>query len=206
MSEETASALFQPFSQAEGVNTKVGGTGLGLYISKLIVEAMGGTIGVSSRVGAGSTFYFDIAVERSQEKNLVAKCEPALAANQFSGKKQHVLIVEDDPMQRTVMQAVLKTKGCICRASGDPQRALRMARTDHFDVIFVDANLGTRSGVAFVEKLRAYESSSNEPQVAYVIAMSGDIEPREQFVAAGANNFIEKPCLPDNLFAALAAA
>jgi len=206
MSEEAASALFQPFSQAQGVNTKLGGTGLGLYISKLIVEAMGGTIGVNSCAGEGSTFYFDIAVETYQEKTVVAKCEPALAASQHQSNKQHVLIVEDDRTQRTLMLALLKSKGCICKASGNPQRALTMARTDHFDVILVDANLGTRSGVEFVEKLRTYESSCNEPHIAYVIAMSGDEQSQAQFAAAGANNFLEKPFAAEKLFASLAAA
>jgi signal transduction histidine kinase len=66
MSEQTRQSLFQAFEQAPGTNTKFGGTGLGLYISRLIVEALGGTIGVDSKEGEGSTFYFDLPVSAKQ--------------------------------------------------------------------------------------------------------------------------------------------
>jgi two-component system sensor histidine kinase/response regulator len=62
MTEDVRQSLFQSFEQAPGTNTKFGGTGLGLYISRLIVEALGGTIGVDSKEGEGSTFYFDLPV------------------------------------------------------------------------------------------------------------------------------------------------
>ncbi|MBH0209502.1 MAG: PAS domain-containing protein [Nitrospira sp.] len=119
IAEEQQAKLFQPFTQADGSHTrKYGGTGLGLAICKQLVGMMGGRIGVRSKVGAGSTFWFTVSFPVQQEE------EQPVSLPHTALRDHRVLIVDDHPTNRRVLEQSLHKQGVICESASDGFRAL----------------------------------------------------------------------------------
>lgn len=119
IAEEQQAKLFQPFTQADGSHTrKYGGTGLGLAICKQLVGMMGGRIGVRSKVGAGSTFWFTASFPVQQEE------EQPVSLPHTALRDHRVLIVDDHPTNRRVLEQSLHKQGVICESASDGFRAL----------------------------------------------------------------------------------
>lgn len=135
----TVNRLFRPFTQADESSTRrYGGTGLGLVISRRLVELMGGTIGVESRVGEGSTFWFEIPFvwARDGEAPTAAGSDapPADEGPRLIGLR--VLVVDDSALNRLLVERALRQEGALPTLAGDGQQALQIlkARPDAVDV------------------------------------------------------------------------
>ncbi len=147
MSREQQAALFQPFTQADNsVTRKFGGTGLGLVITKRLIEMMGGSITIDSMPQVGSTFSFTVLLGVGQS-----------AAHRDQPLSHRILVVDDHSLARTVLARLLKKHGCTVETDESASAALSRLRNDAtpFDCIMIDLNMPGIDGLALAGMLRS---------------------------------------------------
>jgi PAS domain S-box-containing protein len=159
--------LFKRFSQVDASTTRqYGGTGLGLAICKLIVETLGGTIGVNSQPGQGSTFWFNLPLTRIDMDHI-----PELTDVDALERRQ-VLLVEDNKVNREIFEVNLLSWGVHYQSAASVDRALELVAQQRFDLIILDLNLPDRDGYNFVE---VYSQLPEEEKVPIILASSADM-------------------------------
>ena len=196
--------IFEPFVQADSSTTRqFGGTGLGLVISRCIVEAMGGTMWLDSEPGRGTTFYFEWKPEVSS--NSAELSAQPLAANQavkaveFAGVR--VLLAEDHPVNRQLALAQLKALGLTrVDVAVDGEQALERVRHTHYDLILMDMQMPRMDGLEATRRLRELPLAAQP----WVVAMTANAyeDDRQACLAAGMNDFVSKPATMATLKAA----
>jgi len=184
--------LFKPFSQVDGsVTRRYGGTGLGLVISKQLVEMMGGRIWVESEKDKGSTFAFTVSLASASSAGLSDTVIPP--AEIRSSKPLSILLVEDDKVSRMIVQHyLLKLKHQVDSAV-DGQQAVEMFTGKRYDAVLMDIQMPVMDGVEATRRIREIEAGSNRrtPIIAMTAhALAGD---REKYLAAGMDEYISKP-------------
>ncbi len=196
--EEKLKKLFQPFVQADSSTTrKYGGTGLGLVISKKLVELMGGEIKVISTLGKGSTFSFKVPLSKTREKNIV-KHSYDLKVSTYNNsylsfiapiKNKRVLLVEDNETNRIVARGFLEKMGLIITIAEDGQIALDKVAQEDFDLILMDIQMPNMNGLEAAKKLR--RNGFKKPIIAMTAAaMQSDKDATKQ---AGMDDHVAKP-------------
>src|SRR5229473_211026 len=189
MSEEEMAKLFGEFSQANvSTQRQFGGSGLGLSIAKRFAQLMGGEIGVRSVQGEGSTFWFNVELERAQQAvPLNGEMEVHTPIHPIGLR---VLVVEDNEVNKKVATRMLSRLGHYSEAVGDAVQGLEAVNTKTFDIIFTDCELPGMSGYEFATALRK-DKPTGPPIVAMTAnAMKGD---REKCIAAGMDEYLAKP-------------
>jgi PAS domain S-box-containing protein len=200
---ERRAVLFQRFSQVDGSLTRShGGTGLGLAICKGLVEAMGGKIGVDSREGEGSRFWFEIpaplaVLPGAQDEGPVAE-QPT-----FAGLR--VLVVDDHPANRELARLFLAGVGAEVSEAVDGEEAVELAAIWPYDAILMDLRMPRLDGPGAMRRIRE-EAGPNDATP--ILAFSADIDGplTEKLLASGFQGVVAKPLEPGALFAAIAAA
>lgn len=192
----TVNRLFRPFTQADESSTRrYGGTGLGLVISRRLVELMGGTIGVESRVGEGSTFWFEIPFvwARDGEAPTAAGSDepPADEGPRLTGLR--VLVVDDSALNRLLVERALRQEGALPTLAGDGQQALQIlkARPDAVDVALMDIQMPVMDGLEATRAIRADAALARLPVIAFTAGVMA--EDRKAAEAAGVDGFLAKP-------------
>jgi PAS domain S-box-containing protein len=198
--DEKQKNVFESFSQAEAHTfRKYGGTGLGLSISKKLTELLGGEMGVKSIEGIGSTFWFELPMEIS-EQNLSEQTDKLVETlKTLSGMK--VLLVEDDQMNQFVMSKILKRWDVIVNTADNGKEAIKMLSAAHYDVVLMDVHMPEMDGYEATRMIRSGTSGALNPRVP-IIALTADItnETRALVRESGMNDFLSKPCEQDVLF------
>jgi signal transduction histidine kinase/DNA-binding response OmpR family regulator/HPt (histidine-containing phosphotransfer) domain-containing protein len=198
MTSEQCARLFQPFSQADSSTTrKYGGSGLGLAISKHLIEMMGGTIGLTSEPGKGSTFTFTARFGCMREDEQPAgKLIPAEINN------LKVLVVDDVESAREVMASMLSTFSCrvTCVASGqEALDALEQAPADDpYNLVFMDWNMPGMDGIEASRRIRQHPHLSQIPTIIMVTAHGREMV-MEQAAEVKLDGFLIKPVTPSML-------
>ena len=189
---EHLGSVFEAFTQADASTTRRhGGSGLGLAIAKDLVDLMGGRLGVHSEPGAGSTFWFELALqpaapEPEEPLDAVAVEEGALAA--------HVLLVEDDEINKMVVEAMLTRLGCTVDVAEDGEAACAAAARTRYDMILMDCHMPLMDGFEATRRIRDDEAGRQRARAPIVAltadALAGD---RERCLASGMDDYITKP-------------
>ena len=185
---EDQTRLFLAYEQADNSLARAhGGTGLGLAISQKLVALMGGSIGLDSRPGCGSTFSFDLSFGRGAD---LAEPTPALTAMpNFRGAR--VLVAEDHPLNQEIMLDLLESFGCEAEFAGDGVEAIECARSADYDLILMDVRMPRLDGLAATRAIRALPRYQHTPILA--VTAGAFSEDREHCLEAGMSGHISKP-------------
>jgi signal transduction histidine kinase/ActR/RegA family two-component response regulator len=191
-------SIFKPFYQASN-NQLIGqGVGLGLYISKQIVELLGGKISIDSEPGRGSTFSFEIPRRNANPVN-PEPASPRITG--YEGPRRKILVVDDEPLNRSMLRELLSTVGFDAVPAESTEQALLLLK-DSFDAVISDIRMPGDDGHTFCRRLR----SSDETKNLIIIASSGSVFADDQrlALASGFNDFLAKPVMEEELFQILA--
>jgi PAS domain S-box-containing protein len=214
--ETDITKIFSPFTQLESSSSRrAGGSGLGLSISKKLVEMMGGTIGVSSNYGKGSTFSFSITVGKTADipagPNVLngPAVTPEVLTDTIAasgrGNKLHVLVVEDNPINSKVAVSLLEKLGHTSTVATGGRDALTILSKQSFDLVLMDVQMPGMDGYEVTRSLRMGEAGRNNLDVLIIAqtasVMKGDLE---RCIEAGMNDYIVKPIYLTELAAAIA--
>jgi two-component system sensor histidine kinase/response regulator len=195
--------LFQPFTQADASTTrKYGGTGLGLMISKSLIEMMGGKIWLESQSGQGSTFYFTLIFGKAASN--VTLEETREHAEQFSSiQGVEILLVEDNQINQEVAVDLLESEGLNLTVAAHGQIALDKLNQDplKYELVLMDLHMPILNGYETTQLIRQQARFKDLP----IIAMTADAISgvRAQVLEAGMNDYVTKPFDVQHLFATL---
>jgi PAS domain S-box-containing protein len=199
---EKQDLIFEAFSQADGSTTRrFGGTGLGLTISKQLIETMGGRIWIESENGLGSTFHFTTQLELQRPLRLQIALAglvkrngaSAIAALTNTTSGLNILLAEDNVVNQKVATYLLQKQGHKVVLAINGKEALAALKCDSFDLILMDVQMPEMGGLEATEIIRAAEKGTRRhlPIIALTAhAMKGD---RERFIAAGMDGYVSKP-------------
>jgi signal transduction histidine kinase/ActR/RegA family two-component response regulator len=197
------SRLFIAFEQGDNSTTRRhGGTGLGLAISRRLVQLMGGTLGVDSAFGAGSTFWFTLRLAKA---TLVPAPQPSApsAWDQLRTRRgrARLLLVEDEPINQEVLQELMADLGLTVDVADNGVRALELATRRNYNLILMDMQMPVMGGLEAAQRIRQLPNGKRVPIIA--ITANVFLDDRARCLAAGMTDFIAKPVDPEVLYATL---
>jgi len=191
MDQNATERMFQKFSQADSsVTRRFGGTGLGLAICKQLVERMEGTIGVDSRPGQGSTFWFSVPLERAAAS---AKPVVVTTANPAPNRARlRILLAEDNKINQQYATVILNRAGHHVTIAENGHQAVEAMGCGTFDLVLMDIQMPGMDGMEATRRIRALPAPKNAVPIFAMTAhaMRGAAE---EYIAAGMNDYVSKP-------------
>ncbi|MDM8538869.1 ATP-binding protein [Desulfobacterales bacterium HSG17] len=211
MTAEQIDRLFEAFSQGDRSTTRrFGGTGLGLFISKRIVEMMGGEISLESKENNGTTFYFSIPF-CLQSPQLITSPEIPAKMNLVALSNVRILLAEDSILNQELAVELLSSEGLLVDVANNGQEAVELFIQNYelspYDVVLMDIQMPVLDGPAATIEIRKWESEKKISSTAGIpiIAMTACAmhNERQKYMAGGMNDYITKPVDPDILYSTL---
>ena len=201
MSEEFQKRMFEPFTQENaGARSVYGGTGLGMSITKSLVDKMGGTIGVESRQGVGTTYTITLPfVIDSTEAAEPEQQQTDLAVLQG----QRVLLAEDNALNMEIMEFLLNEVGVKVTKAADGQQAVEAFASSPvggFDAILMDVMMPVRDGHEATRAIRAMDRPDAKTIPIFAMTANAFTEDRRKALESGMNEHLSKPIDPDALY------
>jgi two-component system, sensor histidine kinase RpfC len=209
-------AIFEPFSQADDSITRVyGGTGLGTAIARQLVTLMGGQIGVSSTLGAGSLFWFELPLDLAESRGIDLREEAGTVARHSSTaaalaahhpnkvtkiRGARILVAEDNPTNQRVTQLILESGGHHPTIVDNGEAALDALERGSFDIALFDLSMPVVSGL---EALKLYKFTTAKPIPVLILSANVTTEVIAECQSAGCAEFLPKPIRPITLLEAI---
>lgn len=199
--ESGIAKLFKPFSQVDAsISRKYGGTGLGLTICKQIVEKLGGELGMSSTVGVGSIFWFELSVTATDKSEI--RHQSSANGPQAELPRRRILLVEDNLVNQQVATRFLQRLGQEVTVASDGAEALDITASQEFDLIFMDMQMPVMDGIEATQRIIERGGPGASTPIVAMTANASDVDSR-RCREAGMVGFESKPITMDRLRAVL---
>lgn len=194
ISEDAQEGLFDSFTQADSSTTrKYGGSGLGLSISKSLVELLGGTISIKSTLEVGSTFSFNILTKSPSEQDLSSYKVDEIVAHDNLAKEYplKILVAEDNLINQKIITKFLNKLGYEIDMANNGFEAINMVKEKKYNLIFMDMQMPEMDGIEATIKIRQERLNIG----IQIVAMTANVLPedRQKCFDAGMNDFMPKP-------------
>jgi signal transduction histidine kinase/CheY-like chemotaxis protein/HPt (histidine-containing phosphotransfer) domain-containing protein len=190
ISDAEQEKLFQPFQQADTTTTRrYGGTGLGLIISKQLVTLMGGTVGLHSRIGLGSTFWCEIRFAFGRAP--LGNDDGAAPSGKACLRGMRILLTEDNLLNQQVARDMLTDAGAQVTVADHGAEALDQLRRNAFNCVLMDIQMPEMDGLEAIRHIRADPALRAVPVIA--LTANARNEERQHYLACGMNDVISKP-------------
>ncbi len=202
-------AMFESFKQSDPYATrKAGGLGIGLTISRQLIELMHGEISMKSEPGQGSTFYVDLDLPVAKEAAASATEEKGpeihpgeTTEHSSGGKGMNILVAEDNPVNQKLLRLMLEMHGHHVLVTADGKEAVAVFQSEHVDLVLMDVQMPGMNGFEATAAIRELEkpTGSHVP----IIAVTAHVMPgyKEECLKAGMDNYLSKPFRMQELFA-----
>tara|TARA_R110000868_G_scaffold80095_9_gene227885 strand:+ start:3951 stop:7004 length:3054 start_codon:yes stop_codon:yes gene_type:complete len=184
--------IFDSFTQlTPGQQTDNYGTGLGLSISKSIVELMGGQLGVTSKVGEGSCFYFDMEIDSNSKPAQIDK-KPRQTKAPLELSRLRILVVEDNPINLKLLVSILSKHGVQIDTAEDGVIAVEKCNKNDYDIVFMDVQMPRLDGLEATKLIRQVPGKETNP---VIIALTANVSQAHKTACldAGMTDFLPKP-------------
>ncbi|MCA9133511.1 MAG: response regulator, partial [Planctomycetales bacterium] len=214
--EDRRHRLFKAFSQVDSSTTRrFGGTGLGLSICRQLVELLGGEIGVESRLGVGSKFWFEIPLELVRAPTSSPRRRPAKAVSQAPAPAEpakpveasagHILVSEDNGINQLYISQLLQYFGYTCDVVNNGKEVLTALHEQAYDLILMDCQMPEMDGYAAAREIRKREQAGALPGRIPIVALTANAltGDRERCLAAGMDEYFSKPIQAEQMLRVL---
>ena len=191
--------LFKVFSQIDQTTRReFGGTGLGLAISKSLVEMMDGEIGVTSKLGLGSTFWFNVFLEKTDNTNTPETIATSISRKTVNAQESNnclnILLVEDNLINQKVATGIIKQLGHDITIAANGKIGVELYTQNDFDVVLMDIQMPIMDGFTATKEIRKWEQEQNKkPGIIIALTANALKEDKERCYDIGMNNFLSKP-------------
>lgn len=204
---EKQSQLFSPFFQADpGINRKYGGTGLGLVISKNLVEIMGGTMEMKSLSGRGTTFKILLPHQPDYSSHVEKKgTGPIPWESFFPNRRFRILLVDDSEDNRVLMIHYLKNQPFECDEAINGQEAVDKFKKNSYDLVFMDMQMPIMTGYKATELIRYWEKENKKSHTPIIaLTATAVVEDLKRTISSGCDSYAVKPVKKNEILDILA--
>ncbi len=192
--------IFQPFHQIE--TGSASGAGLGLAISRRLVQIMGGELAVASEIGQGSCFRFDIPLEKTNQKTSRKRAKrPRVIGLKPTPEPVRILVVDDNNLNRMLVRALLHPLGFTIEEAENGEQALTIFESWAPHCIFMDLRMPIMDGYEAIQRIKSTEAGRSTPIIA--LTASTLAEKEQEVLALGADAYMRKPFRAEELFSLL---
>ncbi len=202
IAEDELHLLFQPFERLGAKNSAIEGTGLGLALTRHLMQAMGGDIGVTSAVGSGSTFWIELPTAKLTDFTFPSESSKALEPSNRSPQPMTVLYIEDNLSNVQLLETIMAHRPEITLiVATNSILGLELATNNHPDLILLDLHLPEISGEEVLYRLKAESATASIPVV--IVSADATMNLQKKLLSKGASDYVTKPFDISRLFAVL---